>query len=75
MFHIFLGLETIDKVLVILFILFSIYIIGAVYYVQHEIWFNDFSRAMESFISNLQAVTKRLEKEPYDVTWMDSKKY
>ena len=56
MLDIYRHLFWMDKVLVIGFILFSIYIIGAVYYIQHEIWGNNLKQALESFIVNLQAV-------------------
>ena len=74
MIELFIRLEPIDKALVIGFILFAIYTICAIYYVQREIWYNDFSRAIESFIANLQATTRSIEKENYDSEWMDEKK-
>lgn len=69
MFEIYRSLFWMDKLLVIGFILFSIYIIGAVYYVQHEIWGNNLRRALESFIVNLQIMTGKMEHEYYNSTW------
>lgn len=74
MLNLFLYLRPIDQVLIVLFILYALYMIGAIYYVQHEIWGANFRQAIESFIVNLNALTGRIEDEHYNSAWQKERK-
>lgn len=74
MLELFARLDTIDQILVIGFVMFAIYIICAIAYVQRVIWGNNLTQALKSFNSNLEAVMKRIDKEEFNSEWMDASK-
>ena len=65
MIHLFLSLRLIDQILVVGYILFAMFIIGSVWYVQHEIWNANLRKSIENLIGNLHALTERIESEAY----------
>ena len=75
MIHLFLSLRLIDQILVVGYILFALFIIGSVWYVQHEIWNANLPQSIENLIGNLHALTEKIESEAYDAEWMDAKNY
>lgn len=75
MIHLFLSLNLIDQILIIGFILFSLFIVGAIWYVQHEIWNANLHQSLENFITNIGSLTEKIENEAFDAEWMDAKNY
>ena len=75
MIHLFLSLQLIDQILIVGFILFALFIVGAIWYVQHEIWNASLHQSLENFITNIGSLTEKIENEAFDAEWMDAKSY